>query len=62
MTGISRFGVPVVVGPANDDHFVATVDGDMLRSFAADAPHQLAESGLGVLQQPAAGWMGWLSG
>ena len=38
----------------DDDHLVAPVHGDMLRAFAAHAPHQLAEAGLGVLQQPVA--------
>ena len=39
----------------DDDDFIAAMHGDMLRPFAADAAHQLAELRLGVLKQPMAG-------
>lgn len=38
----------------NDDNFIATVDGDVLRSLATHQPHQLAEVRLGVLERPVA--------
>jgi hypothetical protein len=38
----------------DDDHFVAPVHRHVLRSFAADAPHQFAKARLGILQQPVA--------
>jgi hypothetical protein len=38
----------------DDDHFIAALDGDALRAVATDTPYQLAEAGLGVLQQPPA--------
>ena len=40
----------------DDDDFIAAVHGDMLRPLAADTPHQFAETRLGVLQQPMAGF------
>jgi hypothetical protein len=40
----------------NNHHLVAPVHGDVLRPLAANAAHQLAESRLGVLQQPASGF------
>jgi hypothetical protein len=30
------------------------MDGDVLRAFAAHTPHEFAEAGLGILQQPMA--------
>jgi len=36
----------------DDDDFVATVNGDVLGSFAADLAHQFAEACLRVLQEP----------
>ena len=38
----------------DDDDFVTPVHCHVLRPFAADAPHQLAEPRLGILQQPVA--------
>ncbi len=38
----------------DNDHFVAPMHGDVLRSFAADLAHQLAEPRLGILQKPMA--------
>ena len=37
----------------DDDHFVTPMDGHALGSFTVDAPHELAETGLGILQDPA---------
>ena len=39
----------------DDDDFGAAVNGDVLRPFAVDPPHELAETCLGILQQPMAG-------
>jgi hypothetical protein len=38
----------------NHNHLVATVNRHMLRPLATHAAHQLAETSLGVLQQPVA--------
>ena len=36
----------------DDDHFVTPMDRHALGSFTVDAPHELAEAGLGILQDP----------
>jgi hypothetical protein len=48
------FHAPEFLG-RDHDNFIATVYGHVLRPFSSDPPHQFAEPGLCVLQQPAAG-------
>ena len=52
-----RITLPVTFQPpeffgGDDDNLIATMNRDMLRSFAVNAAHEFAEASLCVLQQP----------
>jgi len=39
----------------DDDDLIAPMHGYVLGAFAADTPHELAETSLGILEKPTAG-------
>jgi hypothetical protein len=49
LAGVAALEASELFG-GNDDNFIATMDGDVLRPLAAHQPHQLAEARLGVLE------------